>query len=274
MNGFQEMSVGQINEIIKEIRSKFDSKKILTNYFCNLSVAMYVCAKKVKETVIFYLEEKSFKRLFFYSANVEQLGKLLDIKIENCLIDFIYKYRNMEFESALINIGYKELACYKRIYNDAINDFLKLNEISRLLRYYKENIILSADVMDAEELYVKMNASFDIKVSHFPTLDELRDIIAKKQVLIIKNNNEICSYLIFNFQGKKCYLNFLFNDTFVNPMNSIALLIKLYTMLKEEGINYSYAWVDGKNIPALNIHKMFGYKYDRLEDRIYYKGAN
>lgn len=225
-----------------------------SNYF-NQSVGdddILLCSN---DTAILLKKEIDYYRGFFMSSSENDLIKSIsDITGLPVVINIPTKSSPETYNCILKNSGFNLLKKYIRLYNTKIKKRGKLENID-----YAER----GEVNCISKL---LDGNFVKFLDYLPTEKELERLVSNKNVIVNRNiNNEIAGVMIFEPQGKKCYLR-AWIDT---SNNGLKLLFDVYTLMNLQGCNYVYFWVDSDNINVIKIHKSLSAAEDGLVDYIY-----
>ncbi|HEY0045912.1 MAG TPA: hypothetical protein VGB44_04285 [Flavobacterium sp.] len=245
---FQNADADTIEDLIEEI---YDKGIVLSNYFsADLNDARYF---KSDDSIVIEKEMQGFSRLYFMTADIDDLASILQNVTTTSVINFPTTGSADDFEK-LMNAS--NFSFYKK-YEIYSNEEIKGND-AFVEQYAQES--------DFEKVKSLLYEHLDVYSDHLPNDEVLMDFITNQQVLVNYLDGEICGVLIFTIQGKnKCYLNF-WVDT---GKNGLFLLFNIYNLLKEKNISYSYLWVNSQNEKVKRIHKLLGSKPTGTADYIY-----
>lgn len=253
------------NSIADKMRSiKKQRRPVISNYYNTYhgSESLFD-VEESDDTLIFCIWEEKVYRLFYYSCNAGELGQMLEILPKGTIADCITKVPEDEFPW-LEKGGFCRYGVFERYYHWAEDKF-ETPEV--LLELYDENCGEYAVSEDAEELLQIIYREFDYKTNHLFSMEELKNLISKKQVLVKKLDDIIVSIFIYKIEGKKYYANLVYNE--LSADISYNLETKAFNYAREHyDINYIYAWYDHENKRAMRRNRMkpegvFNYVFEK-----------
>ena len=116
---------------------------------------------------------------------------------------------------------------------------------------------------EANDIYNRLYTTFDMQVSHLPSLPEVEEYICKNEITVIYDSGKIIAFAIFQKSGRLSkYLYQLWVDPgFRGRGHAKALLDKELSANKD--MVYTL-WVETDNISAQRLYESFGFiKSDR-----------
>lgn len=249
MIGFQAASVDELEDTIEEI---YDKGVALSNYF-NADVEGFEYVK-TDDSILLKKNENGFSRVYFLTNNVNDLASELAKIDTTTVINVPSKEGILNFEPVLESAGFEPY----RIYEVYENHEFRGNDVFSAA---------FASPNDLERVKFLLYDQLDVYADHLPDDHTLAKWIANKQVLANYENGEMCGVFIFTVTGKKCYFNYWVDL----GSNGLYLLLQMYNWLKEQGISYSYLWVNTQNHKVKRIHTLLGSKPNGTKDYIYTK---
>lgn len=243
-------STMRLREIMTDIgQIKKNKKPYDSNYYMGFSPEQEFEAVKGEETLVFWIDEFSFKRVYYFSSNRRELSCLLKKVEGSAVLDIVCKGEN-EQESAVTEAGFQRYAvfCKRQIPLEA-GGKTKMDE-SMYGDFYQPDILTYACPDDLSELWNLLTDTFDHKKDHIPTRIQLEEMIRNKNVVLYKLKGVIAAFYIFRIEGKKLYSNFSYNAASGDILYSLERRVREWAY-ENRGVSLLYAWFDMKNKRAL-----------------------
>lgn len=241
-------------DVMKEVDSL---KQIYGKLFTNIipgamkSNLEYEIIKK-DEGLIIVAQEPHRKRGYFAVKDKDALAVLLADIPHNIFFEWLYRGEN-ELEEIMNRVNIKLYATFfrsTRIWKG--NPFEVQQEGRRVLlqEMYDSSCGEYADVEDAEELYELSKSVFDVKCDDVFTVEEWRERILMREVLVYREKDKITSCYVWHLDGKKLYSNISINLGAANILYNMER--RIFTEMWEKGIRIYYSWRNIKNKKALS----------------------
>ena len=156
------------------------------------------------------------------------------------------------------DIGFKDYKIYSRYKSTKKN------------RSFKN--VQNATLDDIDEILELINKTFDPLSDYLPNFDELKELILKQAVFVVRLENVVAGVAIYELKQKICYfrLNCVRQD-FQNGLIGYALASAPEQMQEAQVF---YAWMHDENSEAIRLNQALGYKPDGLKDYIFIKKDN
>lgn len=214
-----------------------------------------------EKTIIISAFEGGINRIYFYTIDFVDFGKLIKLIIEDHTIEIISKNKS-EFVSELKQAGYVRLACLKRVSVKDITPY-----VDRKIYLSDRNICEYALEGDVAEITSFLDKNFDTRISHLSDINTLKNAIANRECYLVREKNKIVSYVQIKKTTKSLYINQIINEGKKDRFHSlVSKIINSYTC---DGGKYVYAWVDENNIASLKFFSKYGLEEDGLYTSIY-----
>lgn len=270
----QQLILRDIYLLCKKIRLKAQnsSLKLYTNMYqyYNKETEDFLCDYRLAHSslIFSYCDKKNVNRVYFVSFDLRELSNELAYFPQGSVIDFICKGKNALMQS-FYDGGFTQIGVYTRKSTNFLTDGkdFKRSHSEILEAYYDETIGEYASEEDAEEIADVLDSVFDKDVDHIPTIDEIREYISKKWVLIYRISGKIRCLYIFQIEGRKFYSNFSYNSL---PAIVLYCLEKRahIDVLKKYDVIMKYSWINIKNENSLKRNIL---KYDDIYIYIFKK---
>ncbi len=257
---------GHYNSFILEdklkVREKaiqiFKSRPKYTNLFSSYNDFINILDNSnffVRNDSIFIMKKySSFYKFYYFVNNYKNLNNLNDFfsLYRQPIIIEVISYREID-ENLYIKIGFKPYKIYSRYRTDRKNKNF--------------DIVKIANIKDTENISSLINETFDPLSDYIPNNDELIELILRKEVYIIKVDNKLAGVSIY----EKRHRNYYFRLSCVHPNHRPGLIgYMLASSSPKDGSNY-YAWIDDKNLEAIKLNTLLGYKMDKTKNYIFVK---
>lgn len=255
-------------EILRKIKElKLKKQKLYSNCYLSFN------SMKDKEwnvycsdiSIVIQEKEGGSNRLYFYTLDFADMGRLLEEPSLDGIIEIIAKNPH-EFEQDLLNVGFVSLAHMKRVASKDISEVIDCG-----MGYFDKNTSHSFGVAvpaDDIDIYNLLWKTFDTRVSHLPDKDHLEQMIKRKEFLIHRNEEgNIDSLLQCQTTPKSYYVNQIIN---FGDKKTFHDMIK--SSMKEyisNGGRYAFAWVDEKNVASLKFFEKYGMREDGVWNTVY-----
>lgn len=220
-----------------------------------------------EHTICLLYTEGSASRVQFMSSDRNELCQVLNQLGEDTTIDIIGRDTE-QLSDIMTEGGFSVLARMQRWANKDISGVMEDKSPMRL-RYGESDPGIVATEDDASDILAIYRKVFDTRVSHLPTIEELKKSIRNKEVIIHKDNDDIHTILQCTIELRRFYIHQVFNDGMKSWLHGIIFneLEKYYKL----GGRYMYAWVQDTNIASQRMHAKYGMKPDGLWDMVYTK---
>lgn len=249
---FREYTPDEVRKAVSDLMKK--GRLLFNNYFgidsdepCEMAIS--------DNTLLIRRKEFHFYRLFIQSVDKEDLiFRLNALQGNEYVVNIPSKRPIDDWNKLLLDCGFKALDTYSRYYNNSIRTFP--TEINSFATEEEIDAI-------AELLY----SNFSLYTDHLPSKDELRTMIANRQIITDHKDGVLCGAMIFTIKGEKAYENAWIDK----GDNGLAILLKAKSIFIQKGVKYCYYWIKDTNIPVIKMHKLLGGKPDGLKDYNYLK---
>lgn len=123
---------------------------------------------------------------------------------------------------------------------------------------------------DIRPLSVALMKNFDPLSEQLPSIEEIRDYIQRKQVLVIKDGVNLCGFIIFEVTGMTWYLRYWFTSSDYRNQGIGAKLLKSSLFLAKE-TKRQILWVISDNGNAIKRYEHYGFKRELMNDYVLIK---
>jgi ribosomal protein S18 acetylase RimI-like enzyme len=124
-----------------------------------------------------------------------------------------------------------------------------------------------AEAHDAEAVTRMLRTSFDHYAEQLPDLEEIRKAVAAQRILVVRSAGEIAGLLFFEVEGLTSVLRYWLVDTRFRNQKVGSRLIRSYFAACATARRF-ILWVLSDNQNAIGRYEGYGYRPDRLTDRV------
>ena len=251
------------------------------NYY-DFSKCMKYCAVRGEKAVVFWCNDGSVIRGFFYAIDLGELKNLLSLMPTGCIVDYLFRHRDEALEKVFCEAGLKQIYEMHRMSEAGITLEKRQQidkKIYKMRRLYRADRVRVADISELEIIYQKLYEVFDAKMGHLPSKDLLMEYIKNGWVIVYYENKLLCGLYIFVVQqGGRHYGYQVWNGA--GPVGYFSLREKekevYLAYLLEHGydpakVPAAYSWVDANNTQAVSVIEWRGGSFDGLYDFVYEK---
>ncbi|MCT7582043.1 MBL fold metallo-hydrolase [Aliarcobacter butzleri] len=236
----------------------FKSRPKYTNLFLNYNDFLNILDNSnffVRNDSIFIMKKYfGFYKFYYFVNDYKNLNNLNDFfgLYKQPVIIEIISCREID-EGIYTKIGFKPYKIYSRYRTDKKNKNF--------------DIVKIANIEDMEDISTLINETFDPLGDYIPSNDELIELILKKEVFIIKVDNKLAGVSIY----EKRHKNYYFRLSCVHPDHRPGLIGYMLASTSPKDGNIYSAWVDDKNLEAIKLNTLLGYKIDGTKNYIFIK---
>ena len=251
---------------IRDLRQGF-----ITNFFWNDQKHPYwlntdsLFFEKADNCYILLHHDIGFDSLFYIatsiSAVVEAISKIsLD---QDCVIDIVCKDSGEEEKEALSKIGFTSYKCLYRMSHIGLLTGSEEWESS-------QDVIVGCQE-DAQVIYDALRKGFDPLCEQLPSIQEVIDFAQREQLLVVKEKNELCGFIISETAGKTSwYLRYWYTSPEYRNQGVGAKLIKT-ALVKAKDTRRQQLWVISDNENAIRRYEHYGFKREPINDYVMIK---
>lgn len=244
------------------------SDKLVSNYYNQYDVNASVLfdAYMDEKNLCFGIDDNGVYRLYFISADFHFLNSVVKFFPEKAVLEYIYKDGTVPLDfSTIANL--KKIDSFKRYHTILKGDSFAQKLDKRFFKMYLPNCTEFASLLDMEQLQRLLKKNFDRRVSHLPSDEDLKYLIANNSVIVCKQDGEIKTFWILKKEGKRIYSYEAYNS--IQGIYMQSLWYKYFTEFKNENFREVYAWVSDRNFFSLNLHYKFSFTFDGMNLMIF-----
>ena len=261
--------ITSIAEIVAKVASVRDmGRRFVSNFFLNepkhtLWIGKGVLfAEWVGDTYFIIKQNAGFWNVFYTSTSIDALTASLQAFSQNhhdctLMLDIVGRKDSCEqVASCLASIGFGDYCRLVRMWT-------KTPEQSELAT----NNVSFAAKDDAATVHALLHQFFDEQTEQLPYLEELEDLAATNQVLILKQDGKLAGFVVFELSKVSLYLRYWFVHPDFRNQGVGSLLFNRYFY---EGRNTKRAqhWVICTNDNAIKRYRHYGYTEENMFDYV------
>lgn len=257
-------SYQQLNSFISEIRSLH--KGFISNLFLNSEKhSLWIEKKELSYQATaegyFILRNNSMVNYLFYITTDE-------FQLRKGLQEIASQIKN----SVMVDIlGNSQMGSIKKAFFD--NHFILYEELNRMSRIGLPSStrpgsgVTFAESKDATAILHLLYSNFNPLSEQIPEIEEIKQYIQNKWILVYKQEHTIAGFIIFELTGLTLYLRYWFVLPQFREMNMGS---KLFNSFMYEGRNTKrqMLWVTTHNTNAIKRYVHYGFKSEKLFDYV------
>lgn len=245
------MTVSEVKLKINALKKK--TKRYNTNFYPGVVDNNQEVEYMEKEQAIVFIVHEAFrKRCFFAYTDEEDLVSLLLKVPANTIMEFVSREKENPLEEVFYRGDMNKYASYIRktvCYKENPYDIPETGRRALLSEMYDPNCGEYATIEAAEELDALHRQVFDPLCDDMFTIDEWKEKINRKEILVNRENGKITAYYCFCLEGRKLYTNVVVNTGTANVLYNMER--RIIEEMWNKGIRVYYAWYNEKNDKAL-----------------------
>lgn len=206
----------------------------------------------------------SFSNLYYIACNIENVtNAILQSSFENdIVIDVVIKKEGKGEVDALKAIGFGP---YKSLY--------RMSHIGLLAddSWEKCDDVIYASMADCQLVFDALQKDFDPISEQLPSLQEVKDYANRNQLLVIKDEDKLCGFLIFELSGTTTwYLRYWYTSPSYRNQRVGARLLKTALVIGKN-TKRQQLWVISENENAIKRYKHYGFQKEPYNDFVMIK---
>lgn len=209
-------------------------------------------------------EEGQFCHLFYIATDMAAVSEAIrTLSIEkDCVIDIVCRKEGQGETEALQRIGFKP---YKTLH--------RMSHIGLLAddSWKQQEGVTFGQQSDAPQVYAALQRGFDPLSEQLPSLQEVADYAQRQQLLVIKEGETLCGFLIFELQGQTTwYLRYWFTDPAYRNQRIGARLLKASLAIGKD-TKRQQLWVITDNENAIKRYEHYGFRQEAMTNNVMIK---
>lgn len=206
---------------------------------------------------------EKFTNLFYIATSITAFGELLNKQqIEGTLVvDVVCKGEGTAEQEAFANLGFEK---YQHLY--------RMSHVGRIVGsdWMQDPRVKYGEKSDVALVYDAMQKDFDPLAEQLPSLKELEDYAERKQLLVIKDSDNLCGFLIFEITGVTWYLRYWYTSPGYRNKGVGAGLLRTSLFYGIESKRQIF-WVIADNDNAIKRYEHYGFVRENMNDYVMIK---
>lgn len=206
---------------------------------------------------------EKFANLFYIATSFSAFGELLNkFQIEGTLVvDVVCKGEGTAEQEAFEKLGFEK---YQHLY--------RMSHVGRIVGtdWMQDPRVKYGEKTDVALVYNAMQKDFDPLAEQLPSLKELEDYAERKQLLVIKDDDNLCGFLIFEITGVTWYLRYWYTSPDYRNKGIGAGLLRTSLLYGIESKRQIF-WVIADNENAIKRYEHYGFKRENMNDYVMIK---
>lgn len=262
----QIQSIEQLRILQTEVREK--RKGFLTNFYLDeFKHGIWISKgdlffEWIEDSVFFIKKSTTFWNVFYTSTNLEDLEKSLE--------SFKLQYAN---EQLIFDIVGREKQCVELLAIFQRQGFSESTSLVRMTKLTEEMAnashegIFFATLDDVEIINKFLHSYFDEKFEQIPYIEELKEYVHRKNILVCKEENRIAGFLIFELSASTLYLRYWFTHPDFRDMKVGSRLLRNFFEIGNETKRQLF-WVIRSNENAIVRYRHYGFTEENMFDYV------
>lgn len=260
-------SYEQIRTFMGEIRSLKNG--YVTNFYWDENKHPYWIEKEeffyeeCKGCILLVHKNESFYNLFFIAINYDAVALAMSsIKLGAFLVvDIVCQGDGHVEREAFRKIGFED---YRYLYRMSHVGIMATPDWSIDVDV---NYGGFEDLMTVNDIF---KHDFDPLCEQLPTMEEIKDFADRKQLLVIKDGESLCGFLIFEITGMTWYLRYWYTSPEYRNKGVGAKLLRSALALGKDSKRQLF-WVISDNENAIKRYQHYGFKKEDMNDYVIIK---
>ena len=220
--------------------------------------------QKTEGCFLLLRQNDTFSNLFYIACNMESVANAIRQTIleNDSVIDVVIKKEGNGEVETLKSIGFMT---YKYLY--------RMSHIGLLAddSWEKSEDVKNATIFDCQLVYDALHRDFDPLCEQLPSLQEVKDYAQREQLLVIKDGDKLCGFLIFEISGKTSwYLRYWYTSPEYRNRRVGAKLLKTALVIGKE-TKRQQLWVISENENAIKRYEHYGFQKEPINDYVMIK---
>ena len=261
------VSYDQIQEMVKQIRSMRNG--FVTNFYWDDKKHPYW----IKEGTLLYDAKPDsfllihtadgFANLYYIANSIDiALCHFEEIKHEfDIVVDVVSKGKSNDIIDRFKRNGFEP---YKSLFRMTHSGLMLVEEWS------VDKIVIPATKEDIGEIRNCLYKGFDPLAEQLPSYQELSDFIDHDEILVVKDHEAICGFIIFEIIGVTWYLRYWYTSSDYRNKGVGAKLLKA-SLIKGKETKRQILWVMSNNENAIKRYNHYGFERELMNDNILIK---
>lgn len=258
----------QIKNFVVEIKQQ--RQGYITNFFWNDRKHPYWIEEgsffyqKADNCYLLFHQNKDFTNLFYIATTLDAVvNAIKQATMENdTVIDVVIEKEGSGEIEILKAAGFEE---YKYLY--------RMSHLGLLAddSWDPSEGVVFAESSDCTLVYEALQKDFDPLCEQLPSLKEVKDFAHRNQLLVIKDEEKLCGFLIFELSGSMSwYLRYWYTSPEYRNQKIGARLLKAALVIGKK-TRRQQLWVISDNENAIKRYEHYGFQKEPINDYVMIK---
>ena len=260
-------SYEQTQLFTRQIRQQ--RKGFVTNFFWDANKHPYWLSEgslqyeESEECVLMAHQNEGFINLYYIAISFDAVAAMIKSlqKEQDIVVDIVCKGEGDIEQEAFRQMGFLTYRCLYR-----------MNHVGLLAQadWLKDDGVNYGTKEDAKLVQQSLLKDFDPLCEQLPSLKELEDFAERLQLLIIKDGDKLCGFLIAEITGVSWYLRYWYTSPNYRNLGIGAKLLRASLI---DGINTKRQmfWVISDNKNAIKRYEHYGFTRENMNDYVMIK---
>lgn len=261
------ISYEQIQSFVRDIRSLRNG--FVTNFYWDDNKHSYWISEgsfeyyKSDNCVLMVHAKDQFVYLFYIATSFNAVSECLcSLEIDSPQIaDVVCKGDGCREQDAFTAMGFE---IYKHLY--------RMSHVGRIVGndWHVDPRVKYGAKEDAQLVQNIFYSDFDPKAEQLPSIREIEDYVERRQLLVIKDADNICGFLIYELTGVTWYLRYWYTSPEYRNKGIGAGLLRTSLIYGIES-KRQILWVIADNENAIKRYEHYGFIMEKMKDYVMLK---
>ena len=255
-------------DVVRCVADARDKGRMISNFFPDESRMTRWCESRafsyaeLGESTFLMRCQESFSNIYFLSSSVEALAKDASLLISGngsarMVVDVLGRDAMREpMERVFKSMGFATLTTLQRMSRRTPN-----------AQYSAESGIEVATRPDASVIHRLLTCNFIAEEEQIPCLAEIEDWIAAQSILVVRGDNDIKGFVIFDLSPAALYLRYWFVSPDARGSGIGGTLMRSMFAMGAD-TKRQYFWVKTDNENAIKRYRHYGFEFEQLKDTV------
>ena len=260
-------SFEQTLQFTKQIRSL--KRGYVTNFYWDSNKHPYWLAegtllyKEVDECVVMLHQNNGFANLYYIATELKAVSKMMNSLplCQDLVIDIVCRGEGLVEQEAFKVMGF---TLYKSLY--------RMNHVGQMAQsnWQRDDSVAYGTASDAVLVFETLQRDFDPLCEQLPSKKEIVDYAQRDELLIIKDGQRLCGFLIAEKTGVTWYLRYWYTSPDYRNLGLGAKLLRA-SLMDASNSKRQLFWVIADNENAIKRYEHYGFKRENMNDYVMIK---
>lgn len=260
-------SYSQVQDFVRQIRET--RRGFVTNFYWDENKHPYWIAEGTFEyeqsdnCILMVHHCEGFLYLFYIATSLTAIDELFNTLqlVGPIVVDIVCKGEGTAELNTFANLGFVK---YQHLY--------RMSHVGKIIRsdWHQDVRARYGEKGDAITVFDVMQKDFDPLAEQLPTIKELEDFAERKQLLVIKDGDNLCGFLVFELTGVTWYLRYWYTSPDYRDKGIGAGLLKTSLLFGADSKRQIF-WVIADNENAIKRYEHYGFTREDMNDYVMIK---